>query len=79
VFLSPAPLLTTQEPAPADISTAAFNPAALTPADIQGFVQKAIDGEEWRKYKINPPPTDRPVRVYADGALPLPLRLPAIS
>lgn len=77
VFLSPAPLLTTQEPAPADISTAAFNPAALTPADIQAFVQKAIDGEEWRKYKINPPPTDRPVRVYADGALPLPLRAPA--
>ncbi|KAJ7353417.1 cholinephosphate cytidylyltransferase [Mycena albidolilacea] len=71
VFLSPAPLLTTQEPAPADISTAAFNPAALTPADIQGFVQKAIDGEEWRKYKINPPPTDRPVRVYADGVYDL--------
>ncbi|KAF8172809.1 hypothetical protein K438DRAFT_1683508 [Mycena galopus ATCC 62051] len=71
VFLSPAPLLTTQEPAPADISTAAFNPAALTPTDIQAFVQKAIDGEEWRTYKINPPPTDRPVRVYADGVYDL--------
>ncbi|KAJ7889915.1 cholinephosphate cytidylyltransferase [Mycena olivaceomarginata] len=79
VFLSPAPLLTTQEPAPADISTAAFNPAALTPADIQGFVQKAIDGEEWRKYKINPPPTDRPVRVYADGAHALQLRQAKLS
>ncbi|KAJ7248890.1 hypothetical protein B0H12DRAFT_1123218 [Mycena haematopus] len=71
VFLSRAPLLTTQEPAPADISTAAFNPAALTPVDIQAFVQKAIDGEEWRTYKINPPPTDRPVRVYADGVYDL--------
>jgi choline-phosphate cytidylyltransferase len=67
VFLSPAPLMTTQEPAPAAVSTAAFDPAALTPADIQAFVQKAIDGEDWRKYKINSPPTDRPVRVYADG------------
>ncbi|KAJ7712501.1 cholinephosphate cytidylyltransferase [Mycena metata] len=71
VFLSPAPLLTTQEPAVAAVSEAAFNPAALTPADIQAFVQKAIDGEDWRKYKINPPPTDRPVRVYADGVYDL--------
>ncbi|KAJ6469077.1 hypothetical protein C8R47DRAFT_1151128 [Mycena vitilis] len=56
------------------ISKAAFNPAALTPADIQAFVQKAIDGEAWRKYTINPPPTDRPVRIYADGAHALQLR-----
>ncbi|KAJ6463361.1 cholinephosphate cytidylyltransferase [Mycena sanguinolenta] len=71
IFLSAAPLLTTQEPAPADISKAAFNPASLTPVDIQAFVQKAIDGEDWRTYKINPPPTDRPVRVYADGVYDL--------
>ncbi|KAF7345540.1 Choline-phosphate cytidylyltransferase 1 [Mycena venus] len=71
VFLSPAPLLTTQEPAPAAVSTAAFNPAALTPADIQAFVQKAINGEDWRTYNINPPLTDRPVRVYADGVYDL--------
>ncbi|KAJ7686838.1 hypothetical protein B0H17DRAFT_1071279 [Mycena rosella] len=70
VFLS-APLQTTQEPAVAAISKAAFNPAALTPEDIQAFVQKAIDGETWRTYKINPPPVDRPVRVYADGVYDL--------
>ncbi|KAJ7718597.1 cholinephosphate cytidylyltransferase [Mycena maculata] len=70
VFLS-APLQTTQEPAVAAASKAAFNPAALTPADIQAFVQKAIDGETWRQYKINPPPTDRPVRIYADGVYDL--------
>ncbi|KAJ7468477.1 cholinephosphate cytidylyltransferase [Mycena latifolia] len=70
VFLS-APLQTTQEPAVADVSKAAFNPAALTPEDIQAFVQKAIDGETWRKYKINPPPVDRPVRIYADGVYDL--------
>ncbi|ESK87683.1 choline-phosphate cytidylyltransferase [Moniliophthora roreri MCA 2997] len=48
-----------------------FNPAALTPEDIQVFVRKAIDGETWRKYKINEPPMDRPVRVYADGVYDL--------
>ncbi|KAJ7146026.1 hypothetical protein C8R44DRAFT_756391 [Mycena epipterygia] len=70
VFLS-APLQTTQEPAVAAVSEAAFNPAALTTADIQAYVQKAIDGETWRTYKINPPPVDRPVRVYADGVYDL--------
>ncbi|KAG6844296.1 hypothetical protein H0H87_008077 [Tephrocybe sp. NHM501043] len=77
VFLSPpihataAPLLVPEEPAVAAASEAAFNPAALTAEDIQSFVQKAIDGETWRKYRINPPPTDRPVRVYADGVYDL--------
>ncbi|KAG5646173.1 hypothetical protein DXG03_004226 [Asterophora parasitica] len=69
VFISPP--VTIEEPAVAAASEAAFNPAALTQEDIQTFVQKAIDGESWRKYKINPPPTDRPVRVYADGVYDL--------
>jgi hypothetical protein len=46
----------------------AFTPSALAPEDIQAFVRRAIDGEIHRKYKINDPPTDRPVlRIYADG------------
>ncbi|KAH9476978.1 Choline-phosphate cytidylyltransferase 1 [Psilocybe cubensis] len=77
VFISPpvntaaAPLLVTEEPAVPLASKEAFNPAALTPADIQAFVNKAIQGEVHRPYKINPPPTDRPVRVYADGVYDL--------
>ena len=55
-------------------SKAVFNPAALTPQDIQAFVQKAIKGEPWRKYKINPPPVGRPVRIYADGLWGIVLR-----
>ncbi len=39
----------------------------LTPDDIRTFVQRAVAGEEHRKYKINPPPSGRPVRIYADG------------
>jgi choline-phosphate cytidylyltransferase len=56
-----------QEPEPVSAASEAFHPSSLEPEDIQAFVRKAIEGEAHRKYKINPPPTDRPVRVYADG------------
>jgi len=62
-----APSIITEEPAVPVASKTAFNPAALTPEDIQGFVAKAIEGELDRKYKINSPPVGRPVRIYADG------------
>ena len=59
--------------------TVVCNPAALTPEDIQSFIAKAILGEPGRRYKINPPPVGRSVRVYAGGMsfahLPLPLVL----
>lgn len=61
------PLSATAEPSVPAVVDTVFNPAALTPEDVQLFVRKAIEGEAWRKYKINPPPTDRPVRIYADG------------
>ena len=72
VFISPPappvnPNVHPEEPPPSAAAIAAFNPAALTQEDIQLFVQKAIEGESFRKYKINPPPTGRLVRVYADG------------
>jgi len=58
---------TTAPSSPKPTAHLPFDPAVLTPADIQSFVQKAIDGEAHRKYKINKPPTGRPIRVYADG------------
>jgi hypothetical protein len=44
----------------------------LPEEDIRAFVQRALDGESevgWpeRNFKVNPPATDRPVRIYADG------------
>ncbi|KAH8824057.1 cholinephosphate cytidylyltransferase [Flagelloscypha sp. PMI_526] len=71
IMISTQPLLVPEEPAVPSAAENAFNPAKLAPEDIRAFVQKAIDGEEWRKYQIKKPPTDRPVRVYADGVYDL--------
>ncbi|KIJ60431.1 hypothetical protein HYDPIDRAFT_98720 [Hydnomerulius pinastri MD-312] len=65
------PVVVLSEPAPTDDAAAAFDPAALTPEDIRAFVKRAIAGEPGRTYQINPPPTDRPVRVFADGVYDL--------
>lgn len=64
IFLT-QPLNVPEEPPVPEIAKDAFNPAALTVEDIQGFVRKAMENPG--AYTINPPPTDRPVRVYADG------------
>jgi hypothetical protein len=49
--------------------------AKMSALDLQESVKQAIagagaDGVE-RNYKINEPPTDRPVRIYADGVFDL--------
>ncbi|CCA66484.1 related to choline-phosphate cytidylyltransferase [Serendipita indica DSM 11827] len=59
------------EPAPVPSASSHFDPASLTPEDIQAFVKRAVEGEPGRKYTINKPPTDRPVRIYADGVYDL--------
>jgi choline-phosphate cytidylyltransferase len=63
------PIIVPDEPAPVPAAANSFNPASLSDTDIQTYVQNAIDGEPHRPYKINKPPTDRPVRIYADGSL----------
>ena len=64
----------------ANDASQAFTPSTLSPEDIQAFVRRAINGEIHRKYKINEPPTGRPVRIYADGtsfgSAPTPLSPP---
>ncbi|BGP35128.1 choline-phosphate cytidylyltransferase [Rhodotorula toruloides] len=43
----------------------------LTAEEIQDHIRRAIAGDPGRAYKINPPPIDRPVRIYADGVYDL--------
>lgn len=49
--------------------------AKMSALDLQESVRQAIDGAGAdgveRNYKINKPPTDRPVRIYADGVFDL--------
>jgi choline-phosphate cytidylyltransferase len=62
------PLRVPDEPQPVPAAEAAFGPSALTVENIRAFVQKAIEDDSSRTYKIQKPPIDRPVRIYADGA-----------
>ena len=49
-----------------------FNPTSITAEEIQKWVRDMIAGHSEgapgsRSYRINPPPTDRPIVIYADG------------
>ncbi|POY71583.1 putative Choline-phosphate cytidylyltransferase [Rhodotorula taiwanensis] len=45
--------------------------SSMTAEDIQAHIRRAIEGDPGRSYKIKAPPTDRPVRIYADGVYDL--------
>ena len=58
-----------QKPSPGS----SFDPARITPEEIQKWVRDVIAGHSQggpasRSYTINSPPTNRPVVIYADGA-----------
>lgn len=71
---SPLPPVTSAPEHPGETEHIIKNPddSMLSPDDIAKFVQDAIDGAiSERTYRTNPPPTDRPVRIYADGVYDL--------
>ncbi|KAH7100477.1 hypothetical protein BKA62DRAFT_800586 [Auriculariales sp. MPI-PUGE-AT-0066] len=69
----PAPTLVQTEPTPTAEMAAIFDASSLTPQDIQNFVMNAIQTSRrmGTAVTIREPPTDRPIRVYADGVYDL--------
>lgn len=76
--LIPIPISEPAIPSSVPSASLSFDPAALKAEDIQAFVQRAISGAPIdesgieRTYKINQPPENRPVRIYADGLSQIP-------